>query len=255
MISLKRPSEIEAMRAAGRIVAEAHALVKGLIRPGITTGELDRAVEELFVQRGAQPLFKGVPGKVPFPAVCCISLNDEVVHGIPGERVLCEGDLVKVDTGCRLDGWCGDSAWSYAVGEVSPLCRRLMEVGQKNLELAIAEMGRRRRWSEVARLMEAEVKEAGFSVVEQFVGHGIGRRMHEDPQVPNFVGRDWLRQDFEIVPGLVLAIEPMVNAGGKEVKILADHWTVATRDKAPSVHFEHTVAMTEQGPQILTNGT
>ena len=254
MISLKRPREIELMRAAGRLVAKAHALVRGMIAPGITTAELDLAVEALFAEHGAQPLFKGVPGKVPFPAVCCISVNEQVVHGIPGPRQLVAGDIVKVDTGCRLDGWCGDSAWTYAVGEVDPLCRRLMEVGQQNLELAITAMGRCERWSQVAAEMERHVKEAGFSVVEQFVGHGIGREMHEDPQVPNFVSKQLARQDFQIQPGLVLAIEAMVNAGGKAVRILKDHWTVETKDRQPSVHYEHTVAMTEQGPVVLTNG-
>ena len=255
MIALKRPAEIELMRAAGRVVAEAHTLVRSLIAPGITTAEIDLAVERLFEQRGAQPLFKGVPGKVPFPAVCCISVNEEVVHGIPGPRVLQAGDIVKVDTGCRLDGWCGDSAWTYAVGEVSPECQRLMKIGQENLELAIREMAHCERWSQVAEKMEAHVRDSGFSVVEQFVGHGIGREMHEDPQVPNFVSKQLLRQDFRLVPGLVLAIEPMVNAGTKAVRILSDHWTVETRDKRPSVHFEHTVAMTEQGPTILTAGS
>jgi methionyl aminopeptidase len=255
LIALKRPAEIELMRSAGRVVAEAHRLVRTLIAPGITTAEIDLAVERLFEQRGAQPLFKGVPGKVPFPAVCCISVNEEVVHGIPGNRALQAGDIVKVDTGCRLDGWCGDSAWTYAVGEVSEECRELMRVGQENLELAIREMGRSERWSQVAEKMESHVRDSGFSVVEQFVGHGIGREMHEDPQVPNFVSKQLLRQDFRLVPGLVLAIEPMVNAGGKTVRILSDHWTVETRDKRPSVHFEHTVAITDQGPSILTDGS
>ncbi|RPI91207.1 MAG: type I methionyl aminopeptidase [Planctomycetaceae bacterium] len=255
MIALKRPREIELMRAAGRLVAEAHRLVRRMIAPGVTTGAIDQAVEQLFARHGALPLFKGVPGKVPFPAVCCISVNEQVVHGIPGDRQLLRGDIVKVDTGCRLDGWCGDSAWSYAVGEIDPVRRRLMEIGEENLMLAIREMGRRKKWSEVASLMERHVRDAGFSVVEQFVGHGIGRDMHEDPQVPNFVSKELLRHDFHIEPGLVLAIEPMVNAGSKAVRLLRDHWTVETKDRKPSVHFEHTVAMTESGPVILTDGT
>ncbi|MBS0266566.1 MAG: type I methionyl aminopeptidase [Planctomycetes bacterium] len=252
MISLKRPKEIELMREAGRLVAEAHRRVREMIEPGITTGEIDAAVEKLFDDAGATPLFKGVPGKVPFPAVCCISVNEEVVHGIPGPRRREHGDLVKVDTGCRLNGWCGDSAWSYPVGEVDALKQRLMKIGEENLLLAIRECGRKQRWSEVAAAMETHVREAGFSVVEQFVGHGIGREMHEDPQVPNFVSSQLKRHDFRLEPGLVLAIEPMVNAGTKNVRILKDHWTVETKDKKPSVHFEHTVAMTEAGPEILT---
>lgn len=256
MISLKRPREIELMREAGRLVARAHQLVRSMIEPGVTTAEIDHAVEKLFAEQGATPLFKGVPnptrGMSAFPSVCCISVNEQVVHGIPGDRALVAGDIVKVDTGCRFNGWCGDSAWTYAVGEVDAVKRRLMEVGEANLMLAIAESGRCKRWSEVAAAMEKHVHEAGFSVVEQFVGHGIGREMHEDPQVPNFVSSQLKRQDFRLEPGLVLAIEPMVNAGTKSVRVLPDHWTVETRDRKPSVHFEHTVAITADGPEILT---
>ncbi len=252
MISLKRPQEIELMREAGRLVSRAHGLVRRMVEPGVTTGELDAAVERLFDRHGATPLFKGVPGKVPFPSVCCISVNEQVVHGIPGPRRLEKGDIVKVDTGCRLNGWCGDAAWTYAVGDIDSLKQRLMQIGEENLYLAIRQMGRSRRWSEVAQAMEQHVRRAGFSVVEQFVGHGIGREMHEDPQVPNFVSSQLKRQDFRLEEGLVVAIEPMVNAGTKNVRVLKDHWTVETKDRKPSVHFEHTVAMTATGPEILT---
>jgi methionyl aminopeptidase len=256
VISLKRPREIEMMREAGRLVAKAHQLVRGMVEPGVTTAEIDEAVERLFAERGATPLFKGVanptPGKTAFPSVCCISVNEQIVHGIPGPRRLESGDIVKVDTGCRVDGWCGDSAWTYAVGQVDPLKQRLMQIGEENLLLAIREAGRRKRWSEVADAMERHVRQAGFSVVEQFVGHGIGREMHEDPQVPNFVSSQLKKHDFRLEPGLVLAIEPMVNAGSKHVRVLKDHWTVETKDRKPSVHFEHTVAMTADGPEILT---
>lgn len=224
-----------------------------MIAPGITTAEIDLAVERLFEQSGAQPLFKGVPGKVPFPAVCCISVNEEVVHGIPGPRVLRAGDIVKVDTGCRLEGWCGDSAWTYAVGDVSAECQKLMRIGQENLELAIREMAHCERWSQVAEKMESHVRDSGFSVVEQFVGHGIGREMHEDPQVPNFCTPAFRRNhDFDLEPGLVIAVEPMVNMGSKKVRVLADHWTQSTVDGQPSAHFEHTVAITDAGPVVLT---
>jgi methionyl aminopeptidase len=252
VISLKRPREIELMREAGRLVARAHRMIREMVEPGVTTAAIDAVVERLFEQHGATPLFKGVPGKVPFPSVCCISVNEQVVHGIPGPRTLVQGDIVKVDTGCRLNGWCGDSAWSYAVGEIDPLKKRLMQIGEENLNLAIREAGRCKRWSEVAHSMEKHVRQAGFSVVEQFVGHGIGREMHEDPQVPNFVSSQLKRHDFRIEPGLVVAIEPMVNAGTKNVRILKDHWTVETKDRKPSVHFEHTVAITAGGPEILT---
>ena len=240
------------MREAGRLVARAHSLIRQMVEPGVTTAEIDAVVERLFEQHGAKPLFKGVPGKVPFPSVCCISVNEQVVHGIPGPRRLEPGDIVKVDTGCRLNGWCGDAAWSYPVGEIEPLKQRLMKIGEENLFLAIREAGRRQRWSDVAHAMEQHVRQAGFSVVEQFVGHGIGREMHEDPQVPNFMSAQLKRHDFRLEPGLVLAIEPMVNAGTKNVRVLKDHWTVETKDKKPSVHFEHTVAITANGPDILT---
>jgi methionyl aminopeptidase len=252
VISLKRPQEIELMREAGRLVARAHGLIRQMVEPGVTTAEIDAVVERLFEQQGAKPLFKGVPGKVPFPSVCCISINEQVVHGIPGPRRLERGDIVKVDTGCRLNGWCGDAAWSYPVGEIEPLKQRLMKIGEENLYLAIREAGRQQRWSDVAHAMEQHVRQAGFSVVEQFVGHGIGREMHEDPQVPNFMSAQLKRHDFRLEPGLVLAIEPMVNAGTKNVRVLKDHWTVETKDKKPSVHFEHTVAITANGPDILT---
>jgi methionyl aminopeptidase len=252
VITLKRPQEIELMREAGRLVARAHELVGQMIEPGVKTSEIDAAVDNLFVEQGAIPLFKGVPGKVPFPAATCISVNEQVVHGIPGDRRLEAGDLVKVDTGCRLNGWCGDSAWSYPVGEVDDLKKKLLEIGEANLMLAIREFGRQQRWSQVAEIMEKHVRDAGFSVVEQLVGHGIGREMHEDPQVPNFSSPQQRRHDFRLEPGLVLAIEPMVNAGTKHVRVLADYWTIATRDQQPSVHFEHTVALTIDGPVILT---
>lgn len=252
MIQLKSPREIERMRAAGLLVTEAHRLIESLVRPGVTTGEIDAAVEALFEERGAIPLFKGVPGPVPYPAVCCISVNDEVVHGIPGDRLLEEGDIVSIDTGCKYQGWCGDSAWSYPVGEVNPLKQKLLEVGEAALYLAIEKMAECRWWSEVARELAAFIDGHKFSSVEDFVGHGIGREMHEDPQVPHYVDEETLRNDFELKPGLVVAVEPMVNAGTRHVLVGDDHWTVFTQDGAPSVHFEHTVALTKDGPLILT---
>ena len=221
----------------------------------MTTAEIDAAVEGYFAAHQAEPLFKGVPGPVPFPAVTCISINEEVVHGIPGPRKLKEGDIVSIDTGCRLAGWCGDAAATYAIGDVAPNVRRLLDVTRQSLELAIKLMDQRKWWSEVAREMEALVKQQGFTMVEAFVGHGIGRKMHEDPQVPNFAARRVRRSsDFRLVPGLVIAVEPMVNMGTKEVRCQADHWTQVTADGAPSAHFEHTIALTDSGPEILTAG-
>jgi methionyl aminopeptidase len=255
MITLRSPREINLMRQAGLVVWEAHQLIKPMVRPGAVTGEIDAAVERFFQEKGAVPLFKGVPGPVPFPTVTCMSVNEEVVHGIPGRRVLREGDIVGIDTGCKLNGWCGDSGWSYAVGKIAPEVQRLMDVTLETLNLAIRLMAEKSRWSEVAREMEAYVLDNGFSVVETMVGHGIGRSLHEEPQVPNFVSESFLRDgDFDLRPGLVIAVEPMVNLGRKDVKVHRDQWTQVTADGKPSAHFEHTVALTKGGPLRLTAG-
>jgi methionyl aminopeptidase len=244
------------MRKAGLLVWQAHRLMAAAIKPGVTTAELDAIADRFFAENRAIPLFKGVPGPVPFPATCCISINEEVVHGIPSSRKMVEGDIVSVDTGCKLNGWCGDAAATYAVGRISPENQRLLDVTRNTLSLAIELMGRCTRWSQVAAEMEAYVKKHQYSVVEAFVGHGIGREMHEDPQVPNFVSAQMRRGggDFRLVPGLVIAVEPMVNMGTKRVRTRADHWTQATADSKPSAHFEHTIAITEDGPLVLTAG-
>jgi len=256
VIVLKSMREIGLIRQAGLVVAEALRKVREFAVPGTRTIDLDRAVAEIFQKHGAVSLFKGVQngrGKPPFPGNICASLNEQVVHGIPGERRLKEGDIISVDTGCRLNGWCADAATSLAVGEVRPEVRRLLSVTEETLLLAIREMGRLRKWSEVAAMMEDYVHSHGFTLVEKFVGHGIGREMHEEPQVPNFVSKALLKNDFWLENGLVLAIEPMVNAGTKEVRVMGDHWTVETKDRKLSAHFEHTVALTASGPQILTS--
>jgi len=243
------------MRQAGLVVWGAHQLAASMVAPGVTTGEIDAAIESFFAEQGAVPLFKGVPGKVPFPAVTCISVNEEVVHGIPGPRVLKEGDVVSIDTGCKLNGWCGDSAITQPVGTIDPEVRRLLDVTKGTLDLAIEMMGVKKKWSEVAAEMERYVRDSGFYVVESFVGHGIGREMHEEPQVPNFVSSQLRRGgDFDLKPGLVIAVEPMVNMGTKRVKPMPDHWTQVTLDGKPSAHFEHTIAMTKNGPYLLTAG-
>jgi len=252
---LRSPREIEQMRKAGLLVWQAHEVAASRVRPGVTSGEIDAAVERFFAENEAVPLFKGVPGHVPFPAVTCISINEEVVHGIPGNRKLAEGDIVSIDTGCKVDGWCADAAVTVSVGRIDPEKQRLLDVTRRVLELAIELMGTSSRWSEVAAEMEAYVKDNKFSVVEAFVGHGIGRQMHEDPQVPNFYSNQLRRSgDFRLVPGLVIAIEPMVNMGTKRVQTRTDHWTQSTADGRPSAHFEHTVAITESGPFVLTSG-
>ena len=253
MLELRSMRELKLMRRAGLVVWRAHEAARQLIRPGVTTGELDQAIEQVFARYQAKPLFKGYKGPTtPFPASSCISVNEQLVHGIPGERQLAEGDVVSIDTGCRLDGWCGDAALTHAVGRIAADVQRLLDTTRGVLELAIELLPKCRRWSEVAQQMQQFVRSAGFSVVEDFVGHGIGRNMHEAPQVPNFV-TPWLKKnDVELQPGLVLAIEPMVNMGDKRVRCLADHWTQVTLDGRPCAHFEHTVALVPQGTWILT---
>ena len=256
MIQLKSPREIALMREAGRLVARAHEEARKLAVPGATTADLDEAVARVFKEAGATPLFLGYPcstrGKPPFPAVICSSVNEHVVHGIPNRRPLREGDVVAVDTGCRLNGWCGDAAVTLPIGQVAPDVQKLLDCTRETLDLAIRAMGRCRFWSEVAALMEQYVKSQGFYVIEKFVGHGIGRDMHEEPQVPNFVSKALRRHDIRLEPGVVLAVEPMVAMGTKDVRVLDDGWTVETRDRRPSAHFEHTIAMTPDGPEILT---
>jgi methionyl aminopeptidase len=249
---IKSLREIGLMREAGKVVAEALRLCRAMAKPGVKTVEINQAVEDLYTRYTAVSLFKGYPGKVPFPAVTCISVNEEIVHGIPGQRVIREGDLLKIDTACKLNGWCADAAITLMIGAVSSEKRRLVEVAEKVLYTAMVEMTRRRWWSEVAGIMQRQAESAGFSVVTQYVGHGIGRVMHENPQVPNFVNYELKKHDFRLEEGLVLAVEPMVNMGRSEADTLRDHWTVVTRDRLPSAHVEHTLAITKEGVLVVT---
>jgi methionyl aminopeptidase len=256
VIKLKSPREINFMRESGKLVSRALTTCRRMAVPGVTTAEIDAAVAAIFREAGAIPLFRGVPstvkGKPPFPAVVCASVNYCVVHGIPHRRPLQEGDILSIDTGCKLNGWCGDAALTLPIGAIRPEHQRLLDVTQQTLDLAIRAMGRCRYWSEVASLMEQYVKSQRMYVVEKFVGHGIGQDMHEEPQVPNFVSKALRKNDIRLEPGIVLAIEPMVALGTKEVRTLDDGWTVETKDRSFAAHFEHTVAMTLDGPRILT---
>jgi methionyl aminopeptidase len=256
VIKLKSPREIALMREAGRVVAKALEAVRGMAIPGSSTADMDQVVAGIFREHDATPLFLGYPssvkGKPPFPAVICASINEQVVHGIPNRRPLREGDVVSIDTGCKINGWCGDAAVTLAIGPASPEIQKLLDITSETLALAIRAMGRCRMWSEVASLMERFVKTQGLYVVEKFVGHGIGQTMHEEPQVPNFLSKGLREHDIKLEPGLVLAIEPMVALGTKDVRTLGDGWTVETKDRRPSAHFEHTVAMTQDGPRVLT---
>jgi methionyl aminopeptidase len=251
VILLKSRDEIERMRRASGIVAEILAEVRGRVRAGVSTAELDALAEELTHRRGARPAFKGyaVAGRT-FPASICISINDEVVHGIPSaQRVLREGDIVGLDFGVCHEGYFGDAAMTVPVGRVTPEAERLMEVTAGALAGGIAAIRSGAHVSDISAAIQDAAETAGFSLVREFVGHGIGRSLHEDPQVPNYrTGSRGIR----LQEGLVLAIEPMVNAGRPEVYVKEDGWTAATRDGRLSAHFEHSVAVTADGPYILS---
>ena len=257
-VSLKRPAEIEAMRRAGRLVHRALERCRAAVHPGITTAQLDQIALDAWLEAGARGLFKNYPTYEPgkgFPGNTCISVNEEVVHGIPGPRALQAGDLVSIDCGILLDGWCGDSAITVPVGPVEPKLQKLIDVTRETLELAISAVRPGLRWSDIARAMQRHVESNGFSCVREFVGHGIGRRLHEDPKVPNFTSPEFERRgDFYLQAGMTIAIEPMVILGGQEVVVLDDGWTVVTRDGTPAAHIEHTVAVTATGSDILTDG-
>jgi methionyl aminopeptidase len=251
MIQRKSERELERMRVAGRHVAEILLELRELAKPGVTTAEIDRRADAELRRRGLESSFRGyAPGGLPpYPAVVCTSVNEEIVHGIPGPRTLEEGDVLKLDFGAIFEGFHGDSACSVAVGEISPETRRLLEVTRAALYAGIAQMRPGNRLGDVSHAVQTTVERAGFSVVLDFVGHGIGRVMHEPPQLPNFglPGRGPRLRE-----GMVLAIEPMVNAGTHRVEIKADRWTAVTADGRASSHFEHTVAITADGPEVLT---
>jgi methionyl aminopeptidase len=243
---LKRPDEVEKIRASARIVAEALELAGTLVAPGVTTAEIDARIEELIRERGAVPSFKGYRG---YPAATCISVNEVVVHGIPDQRRLEEGDIVGIDVGACLDRYHGDGARTFPAGAVSAEAMRLLTVAQESLQAGIAAIRPGLRLGVVSHAVQSHAEANGFSVVRDLVGHGIGRNLHEDPQVPNYGPAE---AGPVLRPGIVLAIEPMINAGTWEVKTLADRWTVVTLDGRLSAHFEHTVAVTESGPEILS---
>jgi methionyl aminopeptidase len=256
-IRLKTPDQIERMRRAGRVVRAVLDHLGERIAPGLTTEELDAEALRLCRDHGADPLFKGVPGRGgagPFPGSICASLNEEVVHGIPSKRMIRPGDIVSVDFGVRLGGWCGDAAETFIVGEASDEVRRLVDVTRNALSLAVSMCRPGEKWSTVARAIQNYVESQGLSVVREFVGHGIGLDMHEDPKIPNFVSRELEVRDIVLQTGMVLAVEPMVNLGGPAVEYAADGWTVVTSDRRASAHFEHTVAVTDRGADVLTNG-
>jgi methionyl aminopeptidase len=246
MIVCKSNAELSLMREAGRIVAETHRLMKQAIAPGITTAELDRIADEYIRSQGAVPSFKGYNG---FPFSICASVNDELVHGFPGPRKLKEGDIISIDIGAEFRGYHGDSAWTYGVGTISVEAQRLLDVTEASLYAGLELVRPDERLYTVSHGIQKVIEEAGFSVVREYVGHGIGAKLHEEPQIPNYgiPGRG-----PRLKPGMALAIEPMVTAGERYVKTLEDNWTVVTVDGSLCAHFEHTIAVTADGYEILT---
>ena len=248
-ITVKSPREMEIMRRAGRVVGKVLALMRDRVRPGVTTEELDRAAADLILGEGAEVAFKGYLG---YPKNICISVNEEVVHGIPGKRRLKIGDLVGVDVGAKVEGYYGDAAVTLAIGEVPERAARLLRDTREALLCGIRAMRPNTRLREVSRAIQDYAEPRGYGIVKNLVGHGIGKALHEDPRVPNYVSRDFPEGDLVLVPGMALALEPMLNLGTDEVETLEDGWTVVTRDRAFSAHFEHSVAVTETGHEVLT---
>ncbi len=255
-ITLRSRREIELLRKAGAVVANVLSKLKDMAEPGITTLDLDKVASQMVREAGAEALFKGVHSPLarnPFPGVICTSVNEQVVHGIPSKDArLADGDILSLDFGVRLNGYCADAALTVAIGEVSPEKRRLMDVTQHALDIAIEKSAPSVRWSRVAAEMQRYTESAGFSVVRDFVGHGIGTKMHEDPRVPNFVSSELLAEDVVLTEGMVIAVEPMINAGSRGVRTLDNGWTVVTRDGKCSAHFEHTIVIVKDGCEVLT---
>lgn len=246
MVILKQPDEIDKARASNRIVAEVLSVLREKVKPGLTTRELDKIAEGVTEKRGARPAFKGYRG---YPYSLCASVNEEVVHGMPSNRILVEGDIIGLDFGVCYQGLYGDSAITLPVGRVSEQATRLMQVTEQSLYSAIHQACDGNRLGDISAAVQEAAEAAGYSVVRDFVGHGIGKNMHEDPQIPNFGKKG---RGIELKRGMILAIEPMVNAGKYKVKVLSDGWTVITADGSLSAHFEHSVAITDNGPEILS---
>jgi len=253
LIVLKSSREIARMHEAGRLVARALDLVEQMARPGTSSLQIDAAVENLFRSAGGELLFKGygaAPGRPAFPATICASFNDEVVHGIPDDRKLRPGDLLSVDVGVRLKNYVGDAAVTVGIQPLSGEARKLMATCREALEIAIDRIRPGVKWAQVARAIQRHVEAAGFSVVEAFTGHGIGQQMHEEPQLPNYVGT--AADEIVLQEGMTFAVEPMINAGGRKVKTRSNGWTAVTADGSLSAHFEHSVAVTADGALVLT---
>lgn len=249
-VTLKNKVELDLMRRAGRIVGECHLLLREAVRPGVTTAQINRLVHEYIVKQGGVPSFLGYPGPTPYPAATCISVNDEIVHGIPGPRILHEGDIVSIDIGVIWQGYHGDSAWSYPVGRVKPAAQALLDVTEQTLYHALEFARAGGRLSDISHAIQSYAEARGYGVVRKYISHGVGRSLHEDPQIRNY-GEPG--KGLRLQPGMTFAIEPMITQGHYESRELADNWTVVTLDGSLAAHFEHTIAITESGgPEILT---
>ena len=246
MVILRLPDEIEKARASNRIVAEVLSKLRERVRPGVRTRDLDKFAEEIAEKKGAKPAFKGYNG---FPYALCVSVNEVVVHGMPSERILEEGDIVGLDFGVYYQGFFGDATVTLPVGKVTEKASRLMQITEQSLYAGIAQAKDGNRLGDISAAVQDMVEDAGYSIVRDFVGHGIGKNLHEDPQIPNFGEKG---RGIELRSGMILAIEPMVNEGKYKVQILPDGWTVVTKDGSLSAHFEHSVAITDNGPEILS---
>ena len=255
-VKLRSHREIELLARAGSVVADVLLKLKEAAEPGVTTGQLNRIAEQMSAQVGAKTLFKGVESpyaRRPFPGAICASVNEQVVHGIPSDKVrLKEGDLLSVDFGVKLNGYCGDAAVTIGIGRVSPQEQKLIDTTKQLLDIAVEQIAPGRKWSQIALKMQNCAESAGFAVVTDFVGHGIGSEMHEEPKVPNFVSDELLKNDIILTEGMILAVEPMVNVGTAQVETLKDGWTVVTKDRKCSAHFEHTIAVIKNGCKVLT---
>jgi len=255
-ITLRSRREIELLRKAGKVVAEVLLKLQEAVEPGVSTAELDGIAGRITSSAGAEALFKGVESPVArfaFPGAICASINEQVVHGIPSQQVvLKDGDLLSVDFGAQLKGYCGDAAVTVGVGQITAAKQKLMDVTRRVLDIAIEKSSPSVKWSQVAAAMQSCAESAGFSVVTDFVGHGIGTEMHEEPKLPNFVSDELLANDVVLQEGMVFAVEPMINMGGSAVRTLKDGWTVVTKDGKCSAHFEHTIVIVKNGCEVLT---
>ena len=249
MIVCKSEREIEIMRKAGRIVADALSITKEIAKEDVTTEELNTRLEEYVLQKGGIPVFKGYRG---YPKSICTSINEEIVHGIPDQRKLCDGDILSVDIGVEYRKYVADAAITIPIGKISEEVEDLLKVCEEALDKAIEAACTNNKLSEVSRSIQNHVENQGFSVIRDYTGHGIGRQMHEDPQIPNFVSKELLKADEILLQGMALAIEPMICAGKYDTEVLENRWTVVTKDRKLSAHFEHTVVVTENGAEILT---